>query len=141
MTVDELLAHAAIRHTLSSCNIAGDANDAEAYAAVYADDGVLEFGEMRVAGRDGIRDWKAARAKGPPPAQFVRHNLTTSRVELTGADTAKARSYFVVFTEVGPDHCGTYTDQLRKAGEGWVIAHRQVRLDWQSQASRFRATR
>ena len=136
MSQDVFVAREAIRHTLAGYNIAGDANDAEGYAAVFAPDGVLESGDMRFAGRAQIRDWKAARAKSPV-AKFVRHNLTTCRIELTGLQSATARTYFVVFTEVGPDHSGYYDDVFQKIGAEWLIAHRKVLLDWRAPDSRF----
>jgi hypothetical protein len=141
MTDDDVLAREAIRYTLASYNIAGDGNDAAGYAAVFTEDGVLESADFHLVGRGQIEDWKAARIKAPPPAKFVRHNLTTSRIDLTGPESAEGRTYFVVFTEVGPDHSGYYTDTFRKVGGQWLIAHRKVWLDWRARDSRFRRPR
>jgi hypothetical protein len=137
MTMEELLAREEIRRTLAQDHISGDANDADGYAGAFAEDGVLNSADFDIVGRQAIRDWKAERAKSPP-AKFVRHNLTTSQIELTGPDTAVARTYFVVFTEVGPDHNGYYSDQFKKVGDRWLIAHRKVWLDWRAKDSRFR---
>ena len=63
---------------------------------------------------------------------FVRHQLSTGTIELTGPDTAKARTYFTVYTRIGPDHTGDYIDRYRKVGEQWLIAHRRIRLKWMS---------
>jgi hypothetical protein len=137
MTPEEGLAHQAIRKTLASYNIAGDANDAAGYAAVFTPDGVLDSADFSLVGRAKIEAWKAARAK-TPVAKFVRHNLTTCRIDLTGPDSAKARTYFVVFTDVGPDHSGYYDDVFSRIGGDWLIAHRKVWLDWRAPDSRFR---
>jgi hypothetical protein len=137
MTSEEAVAHQAIRQTLAGYNIAGDANDAAGYAEVFSPGGVLESADFSLVGRAQIQDWKAARAK-TPVAKFVRHNLTTCRIDLTGPNSAKARTYFVVFTEVGPDHCGYYDDVFARIGEDWLIAHRKVWLDWRAPESRFR---
>src|SRR5262245_22519968 len=131
MTVDELIAREEIRRTLAQYNISGDANDSDGYAGAFAEDGVLESADFTITGRAQIRDWKEARTKNPP-ARFVRHNLTTCQIEITGAETATARTYFVVFTEIGADHNGYYSDQFRKAGDRWLIAHRKIWLDWRA---------
>ena len=41
-------------------------------------------------------------------------------------------------TDVGPDHCGVYTDTFRKVGGEWLIAHRKVRTEWWADNSHFR---
>lgn len=138
MTIEELLARESIKHTLASYHIAGDLNDADGYAAVFTEDGVVRAGGAEIAGREQLRDWKAARSKASV-AQFVRHNLTTCRIELTGPDTATGRAYFAVFTDAGPDHCGTYDDVYRKVGDEWLIATRNVETHWHSPNSRFGA--
>ena len=70
-------------------------------------------------------------------AQFVRHNLTTCKIDLTGPDTAKVRTYWMVITDIGPDHSGVYVDDFRNEDGQWLIAHRQVRSDWFSPDSHF----
>ena len=136
MTLDDLLAREAIRHTMSVYNTAGDGNDADGWAGAFTEDGVLATGSIRFEGRDAIRQSKLDRIKAAH-AQFVRHNITTSRIDLTGPGVAKAKTYFVVFTEAGPDHAGHYLDDWRKVGDDWLIAHRNVVVDWKSPESRF----
>ena len=58
-------------------------------------------------------------------------------IELTGAESARARTYWVAYTDIGPDHAGCYLDEFRKVGADWLIAHRRVREDWRSPNSRF----
>lgn len=142
MTVDELLAREQIRHTLASYTMAGDRAKADEVANVFTEDGVLEFdgGQglkgFRHAGRQAIEAFfrgTPAPAAEPLPAgqrRFLRHNLTTCLIDLTGLDTAKSRTYFIVFSPIGADHSGYYADTLKKIGERWLIAHRGVRLDW-----------
>ena len=43
----------------------------------------------------------------------------------------------LVFTDIGPDHAGTYDDRLVRQGVGWLFAHRRIRLDWRSPESIF----
>ena len=69
---------------------------------------------------------------------FVRHNLTTSRIEFVSDAEADCWTYFIVYTKFGPDHMGTYIDKFRKHGDRWLIAHRRVKLHWKNEASTFR---
>lgn len=149
MTLDELLARESIRQTMASYTVAGDRLRAEDFMAVFTEDavlesdGVAESDAFRLEGRQAVREW-IERWSRPPQgvpqthqATFVRHHLSTSHIELTGADTARARTYWTAYTDIGPDHCGYYLDTFRKVEERWLIAHRKVRLDWRSPESLF----
>ena len=154
MSPDEALARECIRHTLARYTIAGDRLREEDFVAVFTDDAILESDGVSDAdsfhyrGRQSIGKW-IARWHAPPStpgapthsATFVRHHLATSLIEFTGPDTAKARTYWTAYTDIGPDHCGVYLDSLRRvsceAGDEWLIAHRRVRLDWRSPDSLF----
>jgi 3-phenylpropionate/cinnamic acid dioxygenase small subunit len=149
MTLDGLLARESIRQTIVSYTMAGDRLREDEFAAVFTGDAVLESDGVpdsdafRYEGRQAIRDWIArwrSQPEGAPrthQATFVRHHLSTCQIELTSADTAKARTYWTAYTDIGPDHCGYYIDTFRKVEEQWLIAHRRVRLDWRSSQSLF----
>lgn len=149
MMLEELLARESIRKTMMSYTIAGDRLRAEDFMAVFTDDAIVESENVpeqdafRYEGREALRAWISrwrAPAESPqqtPKATFVRHHLSTSHIEITGADAARARTYWVAYTDIGPDHCGHYIDAFRKVGETWLIAHRKVRLDWRSPDSLF----
>lgn len=153
MTIEELLAREAIRDTLAKYNTSGDRAMAEEYAACFTRDGVIESSDrrgsagIRFEGRDAILKWQTEWKNTPKgssltpnvqrKAQFVRHNLTTCKIDLTGPDTAKARTYWMVITDVGPDHSGVYVDDFRKEDGQWLIAHRRVRTDWFAANSHF----
>jgi len=144
MTLDELLAREAIRDTMAKYNTSGDRLKSEDYAACFTEDGVMESEHVaadqtfRYEGRAAILAWQshwraqAMSGEAVHRATFVRHHLSTSKIDLTGPDTAKARTYWVAWTDIGPDHAGYYLDDFRKVGDDWLIAHRRVRLDWQS---------
>jgi hypothetical protein len=150
MTLDELLAREGVRRTLAAYNMAGDRLRLEEFLAVFTEDAVLESagaspGEgFRCEGREAIRRWMTdfeSRPQRPPsiePPRFVRHHLTTSQIAITGAETAEARTYFHVMTQIGPDHAGVYVDKLRKVGDDWLIADRRIRVDWRAPNSLFR---
>lgn len=150
MTLDELLAREAIRATMAKCSQAGDSLRGEDYAACFTEDGVLQTenaaGEvnMRHASRAAILDWQnrwksgaGGADTGTRKARFVRHNLSTCQITMTGAETAKARTYWFVMSSNGPDHCGVYTDEFRKVGDDWLIARRRVRTEWNAPDSLF----
>lgn len=149
MTPDELLAREAIRDTMAKCAQAGDRLRAEDYAACYAEDGILQTertaGEynLRLVGRAEILAWQrgllggdgkssALAQPGKVALTFVRHNLATSKIDLTGPDSATVRTYWHVITNIGPDHSGYYLDNFRKLGDEWLIAFRRARTDWAS---------
>jgi 3-phenylpropionate/cinnamic acid dioxygenase small subunit len=151
MTIEELIARECIRQTLANYNIAGDRMRVEDFVAVFTEDAVFESAggpesqSFRHAGRRAIRDWISnfgASSDGTPQRRptFVRHHLTTCQIELTGADTASARTYWAVYSDNGPDHCGYYVDAFRKTGEQWLIAHRKIRVDWLAPQSLFKTT-
>ncbi|MGE3690734.1 MAG: nuclear transport factor 2 family protein [Novosphingobium sp.] len=139
----------AIRATIMGYNVAGDSRDAEKYLALFAEDAVLEYagfgptpafrtqGRAEIAAR--IAGWNPAPGRDPSltATSFIRHNLTTSEIELTGPDTARARTYFVVMTELGPDHAGVYSDELVKRDGQWLFQHRRITLDWRAHDSLF----
>jgi hypothetical protein len=139
----------AIRRTITGYTIAGDSRNAEAYHPLFAEDAILEFAGFppvpgfRCEGRAEIRartaSWTLEPGKDPSLSRtrFIRHNLTTCQITPTGPDTAWARTYFIVFTEIGPDHMGTYDDELVRHGERWLFQHRHIALDWRSPDSLF----
>jgi hypothetical protein len=149
MTLDDLLAREAIRDTLAKYNVSGDRLKIDDYAACFAEDGIMEAEHkdpafaFRYAGREAIRAWQQRwleqTLSGAPvhEATFARHHLSTSKIDLTGVATANVRTYWVAWTDIGPDHAGYYLDTFRKVGEDWLIAHRRVREDWRSPASLF----
>jgi len=150
MSPEELIARECIRHTMACYTMAGDRLRVDEFVAVFTEDGVLESDgadaqdSFRYEGRDQIRGWlgrwtqRAHDAAAPThAATFVRHHLSSSMIEFTAADAAKARTYWTAYTDIGPDHCGYYLDEFRNTGGEWLIAHRRVRLDWRSPQSLF----
>lgn len=144
MTLDEMLAQAEIRQTITNYNIYGDANRKEELAQQFAEDGVLDLPGIRANGRaEIVALLKSFSVTGPndkdaggEPWSKRRHNLTTSQVVVNGEE-ATGRSYFQVVTDQGLDHQGVYTDRYRKIDGRWLIAERKVRLDWKVDAAKL----
>lgn len=150
MTVEELLAREAIRDTMAQYNTCGDRLKVDDYVACFTDDAIMESEYVpgdrafRYAGKPAIRAWQMRWLNREPgdavhKASFIRHHLSTSKIDITGPDTAKARTYWVAWTDIGPDHAGYYLDDFRKEGDRWLIAHRRVRMDWESPDSLYRS--
>ena len=149
MTLEELLAREAIRDTMAKYNTSGDRLKVDDYAACFTEDGVIESTRaqgdyiFRYASRAEILAWQNRwRSREPGQdvvhgASFVRHHLSTCKIDITGPVTATARTYWVAWTDIGPDHAGYYLDDFRKVGDEWLIAKRRVRRDWQSPDSLF----
>lgn len=148
MTIEDLLAREAIRDTMARYTTAGDRLRIDDFVSCFTEDGLIEAENVRpeqtfrYEGRAAIRAWQERWLSGEAAthgASFVRHHLSTSKIDLSGADIATARTYWVAWTDIGPDHAGYYLDTFRKVGEEWLIAHRRVRLDWEADGSLFRA--
>ena len=125
----------AISDLLTRYTYHGDRGRIDALAGCFAADGILEFPGGRGTGPEGVKA-VLTRGKRNPAISFVRHHITNPLIEMTG-DTATARSYFAVTSNNGPDHSGTYTDNLVRTDKGWRFAKRLVRIDWQSETSLF----
>ena len=137
MTFDELVAREAIRDTLAAYNQAGDRMRHDAFIACFTEDALYHSDVFSLEGRATIAAWLESFPKMSGGVRLVRHHLTTSRIVLESADTARVRSYYFVVTERGPDHGGVYVDRFRRVRDAWLIAEREVRLDWARPDTRF----
>jgi SnoaL-like domain len=150
MLIDELLAREGIRKTLAKYNVSGDRLRIEDYISVFTEnaifesEGVLERDAFNYVGRQNIRDWFGRWLREPDSdkpsittATFIRHHLSTCHIELIDEISARARTYWVAYTDIGPDHCGHYVDRFELTAGDWLISHRRVRLDWRSAGSLY----
>ena len=147
MTIDDLLAREAIRHVMAKYTTSGDRLNIDDFVSCFTQDAVIRSEHVppdrafHYEGKPAIRAWQERWLAGDGDthgATFVRHHLSTSRIDLTDAQTATARTYWVAWTDIGPDHAGYYLDDFRKVDGEWLIARRRVRLDWEADASLFR---
>lgn len=136
MLLEDFLAQAEIRRVMNRYNLSGDANDVEALAACFTEDGILETSGTLFAGRETILNGLNVRRR-QRRANFVRHHLTTTEITLTGDGTASARSYFIVITDIGIDRSGVYSDKFRKDEGVWKIERRSVSIDFCSTDTRM----
>lgn len=137
MTDGESKARLAIADRLAAATQAGDARKADAYTGCFTEGGVLDLsagGGPVLTGRDTIRAWMAAPSvipqPGDRPAGFISHHLTTCKIDLTGPDSATARTYWLVTSPVGLDHNGYYDDRFRQIEGTWLLDSRKPRTLW-----------
>jgi hypothetical protein len=138
MNVEELLAREEIRLVMSTYTMAGDRGRLDELVTAFTTDGVLEFNGQQHKGHEAIvraltrvePEGRAETRGSSEATPFVRHNLTSSRIELRSAVAAEAWTYFDVVTPIGFDHCGVYVDRFSKASGRWLIEHRRVKIDW-----------
>lgn len=138
MTIEELLAREAIREVMAKYAVTGNRLDVADFLCCFTEDAIIESEfavpekSFRFEGTAAIRAWQQRwlAADEVYGTTFVRHHLTTSTITMTGPGTAMVRTYWTVWTDIGPDHAGIYLDDFRKVGDNWLIAHRRIRYDW-----------
>ena len=137
----ELIAREGIRETVARYAHLVDAGRIEELIALFAEDAVLEAGDLPPArGRAAIEALfrgTGSRLASASTRPLIRHHVSNLVIDVTGPDTADARSYFLAITERGPDHWGRYRDQLVRIGERWLFTSRLVRVDGRAAASVF----
>src|SRR5258707_1490241 len=100
-----------------------DARDAQAYAGLFTEDGVVVQGGRDIIGRERL-----ARLVERSPASAARHYPETPTVDVAG-ETATASSRFRYDTGQGRSLTGDYEDELRRTPEGWRIVRRGISMD------------
>ena len=118
-----------------------DSLDAEAYAAVFTEDGSFGSGTTQRKGRADLKqmvlDLKKGRADreaaGQPPSPAMYHVITNDHLEFLGPDEARYHSYWMtVFGAAGADTpprvaaAGRGVDHLVRVGGEWLIKNRNV---------------
>jgi ketosteroid isomerase-like protein len=100
-----------------------DAREAEAFAALFTEDGVVVQGGRETIGRERI-----ARLVQRTPPSPARHYPGPPTVEVKG-ETASASSRFRFDTGQGRSITGGYEDELQRMPEGWLISRRVISMD------------
>ena len=106
-----------------------DSRDFDGYAALFTEDGQLTLQGTTAKGRAAIRDFVA----GLPPEPRVMHPISNLSYEIEG-DTARGGAYWqdigVVNGAPGVLVAGRYEDTLRKVGGVWLIATRNIVIEF-----------
>lgn len=115
-----------------------DRGKADLVATMFAPDGRLATPKWEARGPTEIQERltdPALMLKRMP--RFVRHHISSHLVELVDEDHATGRAYYMVITDIGPDHAGSYLDRYVRCDGIWHFEDRAVRLDWCSADSLF----
>lgn len=129
----ELAAREQIRDLIARYAHCADAGRFRDLVMLFTEEGELEIvGQPPLRGRlaieaflEGARETTAARLTHP----HLRHHVSSLEIEVHDPETASAASYFMVLTDGGLDHWGTYRDRFIQIGERWFFAYRRVRID------------
>jgi hypothetical protein len=144
MRPDELAAREAVRESIARYAHAVDHGKWDDAAACFTENGVLEIrGVSRHEGRAAVVEmFKGAGRKlaSTSTKAFIRHHVSSISINVdVTAGKASATSYFFVLTEIGPDHWGTYRDQLARddASGDWLFTDRNVTVEGRTAPSRM----
>ena len=141
MQLDELIAREEIRTLIARYNQAGDRGKLGELVACFSEEGVLELEDMPpLRGRAAIQrhlDGVVVDLAAATTRATLRHHVSSILIETQLPDAADARCYFAVYTEVGLDHWGRYSDHFTRVDGVWSIARRRVRVDGAAPESRM----
>ena len=135
MTLDELVARESIRELVARYAAGVDSGRFEEALSVFGPSSTMELGDdelLRTGPEEIVEIFRGAGetfSAQAGAAPVVRHHLTTHKIELTSATTAKGRLYFLVIVGEQLDHWGRYFDRYELVGERWQIASRKVVID------------
>jgi hypothetical protein len=142
MDLAELIARENVRDLVARYNANADTGRFDQAVELFAPEAVLEIGDARHEGREGIRalfvgtrDVVAGRGGDRPT--YVRHHTATLQIDVTSASTAQSRCYYVVLLAHGLDHWGRYIDELAEIDGRWQFTHRRVTIDGWAEGSAF----
>lgn len=140
MEIWELVVRECIRDTVARYNHAGDSGRFDDMVACFTEAGELTIvGSTEHFGRPALRDFfSGVGANAQPGFTHLRHCVTNLLIDVESPETATARSYFQVITDIGVDHWGRYRDRFVLADGGWRIAQRSVKTDGYAPNSFFR---
>ena len=112
-----------------------DFHDPDLYVSTFTQDGVLDYGNGEVKGREAIKE-VIARMPSPAKAEELRpaaarHNISNVVIKVDG-NKAAGRSYWFHYSNDNPqrrgvfDGFGHYEDQLVKIDGKWLFAKRKI---------------
>lgn len=138
-SAEEIADRLAIESLITAYTIEGDRARFDAFVQVFTEDAELILPQWRAVGRRAIL--AAMRHPdngifGERRPSFMRHHLTTRQIVLAG-DAADGRTYFIKYSDIGADHAGVYVDRCVRESGQWLIARREIRVDWQAEASLY----
>jgi hypothetical protein len=138
VTLEELLIRESARETLGVYARAVDRGQFDEVVETFTDDALLEVPPSgSYCGHAQIRTFmvdlrkrfeRHIDATGKP--FYLRHHLTTSRINVQSDRSATAWTRFLALGPQGIDHTGTYTDRLMPVGDHLRLVRRKIVIDW-----------
>lgn len=132
----------AIQEIIAQYSYTYDSQDAEGFAQLFVEDGVLEVfvpgktaASVRIQSRTAIREWAAQRLQARHGRFTSRHYQSGTVFDELTSDAALTRT-MVLVTRQGVDEAaphptisGVYHDHWHKTSIGWRLAHRAAYVD------------
>jgi len=111
-----------------------DGGSLESVIELFTETGALiSHGGLATVGRAAILEYLSeSRARRDEPTFGpLRHHVSRSRVRFDDArcSSARATCYFIAVNGGGPDHWGTYADELIVSEGAWRFQRRTVAID------------
>jgi hypothetical protein len=103
-------------------NLAVEQADWAAMGKLFFPDGRFILPDGRIFSPNEIHQI----VNGHEEPTFVRHHITSTQIDFTNPTTAKADSFFTVYTDLAqPDHWGRWLDEFRREDGRWLLTSRQ----------------
>jgi uncharacterized protein (TIGR02246 family) len=130
----------AIQQAIARYSHTFDAGDADGWAAIFTKDAVWESytadettPSNRLAGHEELREFAAMRFREKAPGLVYYHHQSGILFDELTADTARTRVMVIITIQQNSDppriiFTGVYTDLWRKTTDGWLLAHRVLRV-------------
>ncbi|MFM1854729.1 MAG: hypothetical protein RLZ83_38 [Pseudomonadota bacterium] len=149
MVDHEAIARVSITATMARYATSVDSGDAVGVAGTFTENARLEVSSGAVIhGRIAIEAfYDKVIGPGRPDRQagaavpLLRHNLTTSRIEMDSPSRARGRTYFMTMSAFGLDHAGLYTDVFRCEEGHWLLDDRTITVEWFAPGSWYQQVR
>lgn len=99
----------------------------EEVVGLFEPEGRFQFdGGQEYQGPAAILDFFRGRRVELAGHEVLQHHVSDTSIELTGKDTARARSYFIVMTESGLENWGRFLDEFARRDGRWYFTRRRV---------------
>jgi hypothetical protein len=127
---DEIEARLGIQKTMASYQLYVDTGKAAGIASLFTEECEYHLGpgnicRSRAAIVEGVEATKSTFFSAPAEFGRIRHHVSSISIDLLEPGKAKAASYFLAIANWGPDHWGSYRDQLVEVDGSWLFAVRR----------------
>ena len=138
---DVMAARIEIAALIAELTNLGDAGSIDAFAKLFAHNGVytLQDGTSATGPSEIERmltEFSKNMQTAPNAPTYMRHNISTSHVEVLGNGAASGDTYFLNVNDKGLDHWGRWQDRFTRAdSKTWLFASRKVVLEGMIESS------